>query len=410
MKSAPHLFLPLLVPLFLGGLPTLQAQKLPDELRPIQGKTIQGKLLGADDKGNLRVREQGADTTRVIQLGTLRSIRLADGRRASHVAPGLVTLRTGLTLPATVESCDGGNVRVRSPVLTKPVSIPLRYVQAVRFAKPVKEDGGFASYAAKPKEDNDLIYIRTDARILQRTVTIDRFADGKVHYEVRGQERELPVTRLYGVVMSMGSGVLPDPQPRPRVDVILRAGHMVPGKLVAMDGEQCVVRLDEKVDLHLARDSIGVIQVLSDRLVYLTDLTPTKVNQTPAFSRRWKWQKNSSPSGPGIRLGGKHYKNGLVLIPRTRLTYPTRGHYDYLEATIGIEDRSTGPAHAIFRVLDGDRILYESKPLTRQSDPVDLKVDIRNVERLTIEADFGKNYDFGDHCVFAEARLIKQGS
>ena len=34
----------------------------------------------------------------------------------------------------------------------------------------------------------------------------------------------------------------------------------------------------------------------------------------------------------------------------------------------------------------------------------------RKVERLTIEVDFGKNYDFGDHCVFAEARLIKQGS
>ena len=117
-----------------------------------------------------------------------------------------------------------------------------------------------------------------------------------------------------------------------------------------------------------------------------------------------------SPSGPGIRLGGKHYKNGVVLIPRTRLTYPTRAHYDFLEAKIGIEDRSTGPAHAIFRVLDGDKLLYESKPLTRQSEPVDLKVDIRKVDRLTIEVDFGKNYDFGDHCVFAEARLIKQGS
>jgi len=405
VKSAPHLLLPLLL-----GLPMLQAQERPDEFRPIQGKTVHGKLLSVDDKGNLRVLEQGADTIRVIQLATLRSIRFGRGRRVGHVAPGLVTLRTGLILPATVESCDGGNVRLRSPLLTKPVSIPLRYVQAVRFGKPDKEDGGFAGYAVKPKEDNDLVYIRGDTRILQFTVTIDRFAGGKVYYEVRGRERELPVTRLYGVVMARGSGMVPDPQPRPRVDVVLRAGQTVPGKLVALDGKQCVVRLDEKVDLRLARDAVSEIQVLSDRLVYLTDLAPTKAEQTPAFSRRWKWQKNRSPSGPGIRLRGKHYSNGLVMIPRTRLTYPTRGHYDFLEATIGIEDRSTGPAHAIFRVLDGEKVLYESKPLTRQSDPVDLKVDIRKVDRLTIEADFGKNYDFGDHCVFAEARLIKQGS
>ena len=143
-------------------------------------------------------------------MATLRSIRLGKGRRASRAAPGLVTLRTGLTLPATIERCDGGNVRFRSPLLTKPVSIPLRYVQAVRFGKPAKEDGGFAGYVAKPKEDNDLVYIRGDAKILQFTVTIDRFADGKVYYEVRGRERELEVTRLYGVVMARGSGMVPD--------------------------------------------------------------------------------------------------------------------------------------------------------------------------------------------------------
>jgi hypothetical protein len=396
--------------LFLGGLPTLQAQKPPDEFRPIQGKTIHGKLLGADAKGNLRLRQQGVEHPVNMQLSALRSIRLGGSGRASLRAKGLVTLRTGLTLLGTIESCDGGWVTLRSPLLTAPVSFPLRYVQAVRFVKPAGKDGGFAGYAKTPKEDNDLIYIQTAKKILQRTVTIDRFANGKVYFEARGEERELKVSRLYGVVMSVGSGAAPDPQPRPRVDVMLRIGQVVPGKLVKMDGEQCVVRLDEKIDLHLIRDTISSIQVLSDRLVYLTDLAPAKVQQTPAFSRRWQWQKNTSPSGPGIWLGGKQYRHGLVMIPLTRLTYATRGQYDFLEATIGIEDRSTGPAHAIFRVLDGDKLLYESKPLTQQSEPVDLKIKIQDVDRLTIEVDFGKNYDFGDHCVFAEARLIKQGS
>lgn len=405
MKSGPHLFLPLLL-----GLPLLQAQEPPDELRPIQGRAVLGKLLSADDAGNLRVLVEGSTEPRVVQLASLRTIRLARGSRGGDTAPGLVILRTGVTLPATVQSCDGGNVRFSSPLLARPVVVPLQYVKAVRFAKAAEEDGGFASYAERPKDDNDLIYIQAGAKVLQRTVTIDRFADGKVYYEVRGVERYLEVARLYGLVMSGGAGVLPDPQPRPRVDVTFRDGRVVSGKLVGIDGEQCVMRLDEKVDLHVLRERVSEILVLSDRLVYLTDLTPIKVDQTPAFSRVWKWRKNESASGPGIRLGGRDYQNGLVLIPRTRLTYSTDGHYDYLEATIGIEDRSSGPAHAIFRVLHGDKVLYESKPLTRQSDPVDLKIEIRKVDRLTIEADFGKNYDFGDHCVFAEARLIKQGS
>lgn len=405
MRSAPHLLLPLLL-----GLQTLAAQELPDELHPIQGSTIRGKLLSADTDGNLRVRVPNTAAPQVIQLASLRAIRLGTSRRAIQQAPGQVTLRSGLTLPATIQSCDGSNVKLRSPLLTKETSIPLRYVRAIRLQQPVEEDGGFTKYAQDPKEDHDLIYIQTTNKVLQRTVTIDHIADGEVHYDVRGQERSLPVTKLYGIVMSKNAGVLPDPQPRPRIEAILRSGQTVPGKLLAMDGEHCAVRLDEKVDLYLVRDAISTIHVLSDRLVYLTDLAPTRVEQTPAFNRKWQWQKNRSPSGPGIRLGGKEYPNGLVVIPRTRLTYPTRRHYDFLEATIGIEDRSTGPAHAIFRVLDGEKVLFESKPLTRQSEPVELKIDIRNVDRLTIEADFGKNYDFGDHCVFAEARLIKQGS
>ena len=64
----------------------------------------------------------------------------------------------------------------------------------------------------------------------------------------------------------------------------------------------------------------------------------------------------------------------------------------------------------MFRVKNGDKVLYESKAVTRQSEPLTIKVPITKVLQLTLEADFGKNFDFGDHCVFAEARVIKQGS
>ena len=79
MKSAPRLLLPLLL-----GLPSLQAQKLPDELHPIQGKVIQVRLLSADANGNLRVQQSGADKPTVVQLASLRSIRLGGSGRASY--------------------------------------------------------------------------------------------------------------------------------------------------------------------------------------------------------------------------------------------------------------------------------------------------------------------------------------
>ena len=157
----------------------------------------------------------------------------------------------------------------------------------------------------------------------------------------------------------------------------------------------------------------GRITVQSHRLVYLTELDPSTVRQASAFRQKKPWLKNRSPLGDGIQLGGSNprtTKNGLVLRPKTSLTYDIDRKFDFFVATIGIDSRSTGPAHAIFRVRDGDKILFESKPITRQSEPLPIKIAVDKVDRLTIEADFGKNFDFGDHCVFAEARVIKRGS
>ncbi len=33
---------------------------------------------------------------------------------------------------------------------------------------------------------------------------------------------------------------------------------------------------------------------------------------------------------------------------------------------------------------------------------------VEKAKKLVLEVDFGKNYDLGDYCVFADARLVQQ--
>ncbi|MBL8734379.1 MAG: NPCBM/NEW2 domain-containing protein, partial [Planctomycetes bacterium] len=65
-------------------------------------------------------------------------------------------------------------------------------------------------------------------------------------------------------------------------------------------------------------------------------------------------------------------------------------------------------AHAILRVLVDGAVAYESAPKTLGGAPEVLRIELKKAKTLTIEADFGKNYDLGDYCVFADARVVQQ--
>jgi hypothetical protein len=138
------------------------------------------------------------------------------------------------------------------------------------------------------------------------------------------------------------------------------------------------------------------------------DLPPSTVEQVPAFDVVRPWLKDAAPAGAGVHLAGRLQSHSLVLFPRTRLTYELGEGYDLFVATIGIESRSTGPAHALFQVFaDGERI-FQSQPVTRDSAPEELRLPITGAKELAIEVDFGRNFDLGDHCVFAGARLLRE--
>lgn len=387
-----------------------QEQSL-DTITPIQGKDEQGKVHTIDKDGNVAVTVGGKKSTR--SLSDLRRVDLP----AKGVAPvprqGLLLLRSGMNIPAAMREANARSLQFTSPLFEGRTTIGLSQIQAVRFARlAVEDDGGFAKYFKNPKEEKDLIYFKTSEKIVQRSVRVIGFEDGKVQYDTRGAVKERRITSLYGIVMAQGSGFAPDPLPRPRVRLGMQGGSTLVGKLLSLDADTATLQLAEKATLKVFRNRLRRIVVESDRLVFLTELEP-KVHQVAAFRAKKPWMKNRSPMGEGIQLGGENPRtlaNGLVLPPKTSLTYDIKGSFDFFVATIAIDARSTGPAHAVFRVLDGDKVLFESKPVTKDTEPQKIRVPVSKVKQLTIQADFGKNFDFGDHCVFAEARVIKQGS
>jgi hypothetical protein len=335
-----------------------------------------------------------------------------DGGAARAPAPaGELRLRSGQRLRADLAAADGDRLTFRAALAKAPLVVPLRTVRALRFAAEAKAGYDGMERAIADASDRDLLFAHRGAEVTRHTVAVIGFegsgADLRLRVRFAGKEQEpQPLDKFYGLVL--GQGAAPDPQAGPRATVALADGESVAGRLLALDtaADECRVRLDEGGELVYAASDVLALRVSSDRLVYLSDLEPS-VEQTAALRRIWPWLRDRAPLGDGIELGGTRFERGIAMIPRTRLTFDLHGRYDWFEAVVGIDARAGPLGHAVIRILGDDRVLFEVPAVTRASAQR-VRISVKDVRRLTLVADFGDDLDFGDHCCFADARLLRE--
>jgi len=388
------------------------------QVTAIDGKQFAGTLLGLGSDGQLRVATPAGEVARPLE--ELRKITNQAAHAADLTPTGLLVLRSGLSLRANVRGVPGDRdapaLTVELPPARGEVTIPVRAIAALRVTDLPRADGEGFDDAVRTGSGRDLLfaYRRGDPGqgLVRLTVRVDHFEmrDDEVHVVVEfGGELQppQPLRKVYGIVL--GQGAAPDVQEGPRTTVAVAGGPEFSGRLKALDpaNDRCVLRLDEGCDLDLPWQVVATLTVRSDRLVYLSDLEPTEVEQTPALTRKWDWLRDRAPLGPGIELRGTRYERGLVLIPRTRLTFDLGGKFDRFEAMVGIDDRAGDMGDAVVRVRGDGAVLFEAASVRRGNLPYAVSVPVKDVRKLVLEADFGDRLDLGDHCAFAEARVLK---
>lgn len=378
-------------------------------VRTIDGRQLEGTLSVGED-GVVELRQEGGVVR--LDLAELVSFERKGAATRDVKTEHRVWLRSGAELPAKKLSgraaADGKpSVLVATLPCGAALELPLGAVRAVRHGGLMRPQPTlFEQDRAEPPANEDVIYVVGDGKSQRSLVTMTAIRDDGIDFLLRGDEYEFGLDGFAGAVFGANTGFAPDRQPRPRTVVSLTTGERVEGRLLGL-GERVRCRLDEGCVLDVPVERLHRLDVSSDRLVWLSDLAP-KVEQTPAFDRTWPWYNNRSVAGPGFELAGKRYERGLGLVPRTRLTYDLGGRFDVFEAMIGIDDRGGPAAHAVFRVhADGEQV-FESAPMVRGQAPATLRVALNKAKTLTVEVDFGKNYDLGDFCAFADARVVQK--
>ncbi len=371
--------------------------------------TIDGRSLrGAVSFDGTSLTVAGAS----MSLGDALSIRFDEAAlEPAKSAPYSVWLRSGSIVPCTridgIAAKDGA-----PPTLVAigasgcEVKMPLSTVAALRSR--ANDPQTFVADRAAPDENLDFLYVVKNGEPQRFSVLVDTIDQGVARFDLRGSQYEFALhgdDSVAAIVFGKNTGFAPDRATGSRCQVSLTGGESLGGALLSIADGTLRMRLDEGSELTASLSRVRAIDVASDKVAWLSALQP-KVEQTAAFDRVWPWTVDRSPAGAGIRVHGVTYARGLVLVPKTRLTFDLGGKFGRFECVAGLDERSGPLAHAVLRVVADGKVVWEATQDGAKAAPHALRLAIAGCKQLSLEADFGENFDLGDLCAFADARVL----
>ncbi|MBI1374186.1 MAG: hypothetical protein GC159_15825 [Phycisphaera sp.] len=264
-------------------------------------------------------------------------------------------------------------------------------------------------------EDEDTALVRKDDKhvaVRGRALGID---GDSLRFEYAGEERKLKLDRVAGIVFATHgkADVAGDSTGGAFHQVLLfKSGDALAGRWtgVADGGRAIVFSLGEGSEVTLPTDVLRQIRFVNGRVLYLSDLDPASVEQTPFFDRVTPWRRDTTLDGGKIRIGGRAYERGVSMHARTVLQYDLAGAYETLRSVVGFEEPAGRLGRAIIRVSGDGKTLWESLDAKGAAPPVAVEVSVAGIKRLTLEVDFGAGQDVGDRVVFADAQLVRKAA
>ncbi len=256
--------------------------------------------------------------------------------------------------------------------------------------------------------DQDTVYVASESGKVQRVSGMVLGIEGDaIAFRFQEADRKIKLNKIRGLVLAGRDGV--SGSSGFHQAFILKAGHRIPGTLKTSDSTD--VRLETVWGEHLEIPVTEVtsIQSRNGRLVYVSDLTPRRVEQTAYFDRVIPYRSDLAANGTPIKLIGSddEYERGISTHARTVLQYELAKNYNAFKCTLGLQDGIGRLGDAHVRVLGDGEVLFELASLKAEAGPQILDLDVSDVDVLTLETDFGAGQDVGDHVGWAGARLFR---
>lgn len=378
------------------------------EIRTLDGKAYSGVIVALEPT-EVRLRTEAGDKITTYPLKEVINLDWGTPLRPVTRVPYLrVRLVDGSQLYCLTLSMAGKNMKL---MLLSGQSLEVTFDQVHTVICDAHDTASLAAFEAlqadSPKQD----VIRVQAREGNAIEPYEGLIQGaneqgtRLQFKARGLDTisNLDIARLRGIYFSR-TGTGANDQAIARIYDTF--GNCFTVTNYQWGDTACTITLQTGQKLNLLRATIARFDLTPGKLVYLSDIDPVKVEETPILSELFHYRRDKNLEGGPLSVGRRVYQKGLALHSRTVLEYDVQGHTSF-RCVLGLDDAMAGTAHAIVRIEGDDKQLLATTVSSKENKPQDVFLPLTGVQKLRIIVDYGDDLDLGDHINFADARLIK---
>ena len=380
--------------------------------RPLAADDLLVLVDGSERKGTITaISSEGWITldgvAEAIELQQLRGVsRTVEKLKNSKATAHVHTIGGGRILANSVTlGSDGCEFSWALSKGDEKLKLPLEVVRAICFApndtsKPAGEALQKALGNIAGVQDRLLVKSGGGVQTLDGLfISVD---DQEIKFEWKNKTRTLPRSRAYAVVLA---GVAAAKPKDGQCLISLRDGSTLLGTLESLADGQLKLRPADQVSFSLPWTDIVGFSVRSNRIRYISEMTPKKVVEQTIVGLKRPWRRNQSVDGRPLTLGKKKFNSGLGVHSYCSLVYDVPAGFNLLTATIGIDDEATG-GDCLFIVLADGKEKFRRR-VRRSDKPFEMRVDVSGAKQVSLVVEPGADLDFSDHADWCDARLIK---
>jgi len=361
------------------------------------GKTIEASVTAIDAKG-VHLKSGGKSGLR--ELSDLRSIRKKGKPSKKQSTPSVeLMLAGGGRLLGKQVTMDEENCTLHGCSLSSnPLPVPLDFVRAVILV-PKLVTLEMRQELIKPREE-DRFLVQIDDTIETLDGLVEGLSENELSFSWNDVSRKLKTADVLAIgIADAGAEIDGDAL------IHFLDGQAIVATVSNLKADALAVQLFGEPRV-LSWKQVSGIEIMSERLRFLSDLKPETAIHKPIVTTVRPWQRDRSVGGEQLKLGETTYAKGIGVASWSSLKFSLAGEYSTFCATIGIDSSTEGRGDCIFVVRgDGKELVREAMKGTDPAKAV--RVELGNTQELELMVLPGNDLDLSDRANWCDACVLK---
>ncbi len=297
--------------------------------------------------------EQGQVAIQAIQDGVIQS---ADSSIALDQLMVIQTNHPATTppLPIRIHLSGGGELTASKVTFTGEqfdvtsrfgkFSLPPDAIRGIVWKTDVDLDR-FTRLMANRTVDADMVIANTSRGQGVVQGLIENINQDRLQLNYEGQSRPISLSKIIGIVTADLKPATPD---LPRGMVKLVDGSTISAGIGNLNDGVLSLRLPGNATIQMGWNHVSMLSLASDRVQWLSDLTPVEAEQTSLATVEFGWQRDLSVEGNPLRLywpgtgSDVTYAKGIGTHSASRIEFANTGDFDRFVAIVGIDAETGG--------------------------------------------------------------------